>query len=132
VSKDGVKRKYSSGGSVLFETKGDADGFKLRTPTGSLLFKVKFAEDKIKVSDNEENANPFELKAREGDRIKVMAPQEQELGNVRANTVEGPGGKKLFDITGRAGSAAYGVLLLEKLPPAQRYIVFAELYTRGK
>ena len=132
VSRDGVKRKYSSGGTVLFETKGDDGGFKLRTPAGGLLYKVKFSDDKIKVSDNEENANPFELKLRDGDRIKVMAPGEKELGNVRATTVEGAGGKKLFELSGRAGSPSYGVLLLETLPPAQRYIVFAELFSRGK
>ena len=132
VSKDGVKRKYSSGGTVLFEVKGDADGFKLRTPAGGLLYKIKFYEDKVKVSDNEENTNPFELKTREGDRIKVMAPGDKEMGDVRSTTVEDAGGKKLFEVSGRPGSAGYGVLLLEGMPPTQRFIVFAELVSRGK
>jgi len=132
VSKDGVKRKYSAGGDVLFEVKGDDDGFKLRTPAGALLYKVKFYDDKVKVSDNEENANPFELKMREGDRVKVVGPGEKEMGDVRATVVEDAGGKKLFDLSGRAGSASYGVLLLDKLPPVQRYIVLAELFARGR
>lgn len=132
VSKDGVKRKYSSGGTVLFEVKGDDDGFKLRTPAGGLLYKIKFYDDKVKVSDNEENANPFELKTREGNRIKVMAPGDKEMGDVRSNTVEDAAGKKLFEVTGRPGSAGYGVLLLDRMPAAQRFIVFAELVSRGK
>ena len=129
---DPVKRKYRAGDVVVFETKWDEDGFKLRTPTGSLLYKVKLKDDKIKVSDNEENANPFELKARESDRIKVMAPGEKEMGNVRATVVEDASGKKLFDVTGRAGSAAYGVLLLDKIPATQRYIILSELFAKGK
>jgi hypothetical protein len=129
---DPAKRKYRSGETVVFETKWDEDGFKLRTPTGSLLSKVKIKDDKIKVSDNEENANPFELKSREGDRIKVMGPGEKELGNVRATVVEDTAEKKLFDITGRAGSAGYGVLLLDKIPAAQRYIILSELFAKGK
>jgi hypothetical protein len=132
ISKDGVKRKYSSGGNVLFEVKGDDGGFKLRNPAGGLLYKVKFSDDKIKVSDNEENTNAFELKTREGDRIKVMAPGDKEMGNVRSTTVENATGKKLFEVSGRPGSAGYGVLLLEGIPAAQRFIVLAELVSRGK
>ena len=131
-SSDAAKRKYRAGDAVLFETKWDEDGFKLRSPAGQLLYKIKIKDDKMKVSDNEQNANPFELKSREGDRIKVMAPGEKELGNVRALTVEDASGKKLFDVSGRAGSAGYGVLLLDAIPPAQRYIILTELFSRGK
>lgn len=129
---DPVKRKYRAGDTVVFETKWDDDGFKLRTPSGSLLYKVKMKDDKIKVSDNEENANPFELKSREGDRIKVMGPGEKELGNVRATVVEDASGKKLFEVSGRAGSAGYGLLLLDKIEAAQRYIILSELFAKGK
>lgn len=129
---DSVKRKYRAGEAVVFETKWDEDGFKLRSPSGSLLYKVKIKDDKIKVSDNEENANPFELKLREGDRIKVMAPGERELGNVRATLVEDASGKKRFDVSGRAGSAGYAVLLLDKIPASERYIILAELFSKGK
>ncbi|MEO8362369.1 MAG: hypothetical protein ABI672_20245 [Vicinamibacteria bacterium] len=129
---DPAKRKYRSGDAVLFETKWDDDGFKLRSPDGALLYKVKLKDDKIKVSDNEENANPFELKTRGGDRIKLVAPGDKEIGNVRGTVVEDGAGKKMFEATGRPGSAGYAVLLLDKIPPAQRYIILAELFMRGK
>jgi hypothetical protein len=127
------KRKYRSGnGPVIFEIKPNENGFKLRTADGALRWKVKISADKIKISDNEENANPFELKARDGGRTKVVAPGDKELGNVRGNDVEDAGGKKLYHVEGAAGSAGYGVLLLDTIPPPQRSILLAELVSRGK
>lgn len=128
------KRKYRIGSSaVMFEVKpGDDDSFKLRMADGALRWKVKVSADKIKVSDNEENANAFELKPRESSRVKVEAPGGKELGNVRGNDVEDAAGKKVFRVEGPAGSAAYGVLLLDRVPELHRYILVAELLSRGK
>lgn len=127
------KRKYSvEGGGVLFEVKpGDDLGFKLRMADGKLRWKVKVAADKIKVSDNEENKNPFELKTREGDRVKVVAPGDRELGNVRGGAVEDASGAKKFTATGKP-SAGYGVLLLDGIPELERYILVAEIVSRGR
>ena len=127
------KRKYSvEGGGVLYEVKpGDDLGFKLRMSDGKLRWKVKVAADKIKISDNEENKNPFELKTREGDRIKVVAPGDRELGNVRGGDVEDATGAKKFTATGKA-SAGYGVLLLDGIPELERYILVAEIEARGR
>ena len=60
----GDKRKYFyEAGNQIAEVKTkDADGFKVRTADGKLLWKIKIAADKIKISDNEENQNPFEIK----------------------------------------------------------------------
>ena len=137
-SRDSGKRKYHIGsGAVLFEIKpGDGDGFKLRTPDGSLRWKVKVAAEKIKISDNNENDQPFELKLKEGGRVKVVAPRDRELGNVRVSgtklEIENAGGTKLYTVDGASPEGAYGVLLLEEIDPVQRYILLAELLSRGK
>jgi len=127
------KRKYSVGdGGVMFEVKpGDDQGFKLRLADGKLHWKVKVAAEKIKVSDNEENKNPFELKVRDGGRFKVVAPGDRELGNVRDGAVEDASGKKMFTFEGKT-SAAYGVLLLDSIPEIERYILVAEILSRGR
>lgn len=139
--KDSGKRKYSvDGGPVLFEIKpdNDSEGFKLRSPDGKLLWKVKVTPEKIKISDNEENANPFELKMREGDRLKVVAPGERELGNVRFDRaatkteIETASGATKFVVEGSRPSRAYGVLLLDSIPEVQRYILAAEILSRGR
>lgn len=133
ATRESGKRKYTVGdGGVLFEVKpGDNLGFKLRMADGKLRWKVKVAPDKIKISDNEENNNPFELKVRDGGRFKVVAPGDRELGNVRADAVEDASGKKLFTVTGKK-SAGYGVLLLDQIPEIERYILVAEIAARGR
>jgi hypothetical protein len=136
--RDTGKRKYNIGdGPLMFEVKPGDSGFKLRMADGTLRWKVKLAPEKIKVSDNEQNANPYELKMRDGDRIKVVAPGDRELGNVRydraasKSSVDDAASKNLFVIEGKQ-SAAYGVLLLDAIPPPQRYILLAELLSSGR
>jgi hypothetical protein len=139
--RDSGKRKYQvDGGAVLFEIKpdDDSDGFKLRAPDGSLRWKVKITPEKIKISNNEQNANPFELKVRDGDRVKVFAPGEKEAGNVRFDRaaskteVETADGKTAFVVEGSQASGAYGVLLLDAIPQVERYILAAEILSRKR
>ena len=133
------KRKYTLGGEdpVLYEVKpGDDGGFKLRNADGSLRWKVKVAPDKIRISDNEENDHPYELKVRDGGRVKVVAPGERELGNVRFAEgrlqVEDATGRVVFTHGTQKPSAAYGVLLLDRIPERERFILVAELLSRGR
>lgn len=132
------KRKYTIGdGPVLYEVKpGDDGGFKLRNPDGSLRWKVKISDDKIKISDNEENRNPYELKVKDLNRVKVLGPGERELGNVRyaANRVEveNAGGSVVFTAEAKKATGAYGVLLCDAIPERERYILAAEILSRGR
>lgn len=138
--RDTGKRKYSvDGGAVAYEVKpGDDSSFKLRTADGKLLWKVKVSQDKIKISNNEENKNPFELKVREGDRVKIVGPGDRELGNVRFDRatsrtkVEDAAGKTLFLVDRPAPSGAYGVLLLDAIPEVERAILVGEILSRGR
>jgi len=117
----GEKRKYES-----VEVKyGDDGGFKVRTLEGKLLWKVKVTPEKIKVSDNEENANPFELKVKE-QKVKVYAPGEKLLGEVRVRGDHVEIGEK-FRAAGTNAAAFYGVALLEGVPARERAVIFAEL-----
>jgi len=138
ATRDTGKRKYTlAGGPVLYEVKpNDEGGFKLRTADGKLLWKVKVTPEKIKISNNEQNENPYELKVREGGRVKVVAPGDRELGNVRYASgrveVEDAGGKKIFTIGSSKSSGAYGVLLLDGIPDHERFILIAEILSRGR
>ena len=122
--------------SPEIEVKSNDNGFKLRTPDGTLLWKAKITDDKIKISDNEENENPFELKAREGNRTKVFGPDGNELGNVRFDgakiEVENAAGQTLATIPASKPSAAYGVLLCERIPKQEKDILIAEILARGR
>lgn len=111
----GEKNKYQDvQGITIAETKAkDANGFKIRTPDGqTLLWKVKLDASKIKISNNEENRNPYELKKKEG-KIKITK-NDTEIA-------------KLKDITTFSEAAMY----LTDIPKEQRYILVAELLMRG-
>ena len=119
----GDKRKYES-----VEVKFGNDGFKVRTLDGKLLWKVKVAADKIKVSNNEENANSYELKIKDA-KVKVFAPGDRFLGEVRARGNYVEIGDK-FRAAGTKPDAYLGVALLDGIPMRDRAVILAELATR--
>ncbi len=133
----GDKRKYTlEGGGQIAEVKiKDEGGFKVRTNDGKLLWKIKIDADKIKISDNEENQNAFELKKRD-DGAKIERA-ETKLGEVkfykdRAKIkVKDASDQELFDINSDKYAVAYGVLALSEIPEDLRFIIFAELLARN-
>ena len=133
----GDKRKYApEGGNQIAEVKiKDEGGFKVRTNDGKLLWKIKIDADKIKISDNEENQNAFELKKRD-DGAKIERGGTK-LGEVkfykdRAKIkVKDASDKELFDVNSDKYSVAFGVLALSEIPEDLRFIIFAELLARN-
>ena len=136
-SPSGEKRKYrrEPGGQQVCEVKPGDAGFKVRTTDGKLLWKVKVAEDKIKVSDNEENANPWSLKTKYEDKVKVVDASDNEIAEVRfypdKTKVKGPDGTVLWECAARR-SAAFGVLVLDRVPEEHRAILMAEILARRR
>jgi hypothetical protein len=128
--KDSGKRKYALAGTVIYEVKRSDDGFKLRTEDGKLLWKIKNKDAKIKISDNEENKNPFELKIRD-EKIKVVDATDKLLGEVKADA----GGVKIVDGAGKAKYRStifkpepyLGVAVIDAIPAPERAIIMAEL-----
>ena len=132
------KRKYQlEGGGMVAEVKPGDDGFKVRTGEGKLLWKVKLTDDKIKISNNEENTNPFVLAIKGSDRIKILQ-DETELGEVKFYPdrqkvkVKDTSEKELFESNTDRYSAMYGVMMMQQIPDAERYIIMAELLSRKR
>lgn len=133
------KRKYeTNGGSVVAEVKLSDDGFKVRTPDGKLLWKIKIKEGKVKISDNEENANPFVLKIKdERDKTKVLDSTEKEIAQVKYYRdrgrveVKDPANRELYKINTSHYSPIYGVMVMDRIPIQERAIIMAELLARG-
>jgi hypothetical protein len=137
----GDKRYYHRGsatGEAFVEVKISDTGFKVRTPDSKLLWKVKVADDKIKVSDNEENLNAWTMKTKYDDKVKVEDPAEHEVGEVRFSAESGKikvkdaADKELFVLQSGKRSAAYGVLLMTAIPEQYRDVIIAELIARGQ
>lgn len=134
----GDKRKWRrADGSAFAEVKAKGDDdFKLRTPDANLLWKVKLTPDKIKVSDNEENQNPYVLKLGYEDKAKILAQDESEIGAVKfygdKTKVKDAADNELFSIDTQRRSAAWGVLAMDGIPQAHRAIIAAEIMARHK
>jgi hypothetical protein len=130
----GDKRKYDVPGGAPLKVTYKEDGFKVKKEDGELLWKIKTYDDKIKISDNEENENPYEIKFYDGKRAKLKF-QEQELGEVELDneghqTVKGSG--KEFAIGTDQFSGSYAALLIDRIPLEQRLIIVSELLAMGK
>lgn len=135
----GEKRKYrpAAGGPARLEVKPGDNGFKVKTADGKLLWKVKIDDDKIKVSDNEENANPFSLKTKYADKAKVVDAAEKEIAEVRfaadKTKVKAADGTELWETSSpRRRSASFGVLAIEKIPEEHRAVLMAEILARRR
>jgi len=131
---DTNKRSYKVNAKE-FEVKRSDDGFKLKNSSGKLLWKVKFKEEKIKISDNEENNHPFELKKKSAQKIGVEK-EGSDLGAVRfdASTeqleVETAAGKKIFRGGAKKLSYSAALFLLDAIPVEERGIILIELALR--
>ncbi len=132
----GNKRKYMMNGALVAAAKGDGDSFKLKNKDGELLWKVKLAPDKIKVSNNEDGNNAYVVKSRP-DGFKVKR-NEDELGKVnfygdkKKIKVKGATGDALFKANADESSALWAVLLMTDIADAERYIIMAELGARER
>ena len=132
----GDKRRYEMDGQLVAVAKSDGDKIKLKDDAGKLLWKIKLTDDKIKVSDNEENEGAYSLKPK-GDDVKVKKG-EDEIGKVKFYADEGrikvKDGKdaEQFKAKTDKASSMWGVLLMSDIPEAQRFIVMAEIGARGR
>jgi hypothetical protein len=126
TSRDTGKRKYTlDNGPVFLEVKPHEEGFKVRDANGSLHWKVKIDGDKVKISDNEQNANPFVLK-----NGKVLDASEHELGRVADGQVTDANRSVVYRFS--APTTAPGVLLMTGIPPEQQAVIIAELLSRKR
>lgn len=130
------KRVYHEGnlaGPVVLEVKSADGGFKLRTASSALLWKVRFeGDDKIKVSDNEENARAWSIRREAGGEGKVRDTREQVVGRVVRGAVDDVRGAHVFAVRSGPQSLAYGALLMRGVPETERRVIVAELLARGK
>jgi len=132
VAKRADKRKYyDPSNTMLYAVKFDDDGFKLRDRNEELIWKVKLYEDKLKIADNEEMNNGYEVKLRDG-KLKLER-NEREIKSIRLSEstawyeVEGK-----YKIQGFGLSLAPGILMITELKEREKYLIMAELAKRGR
>lgn len=125
------KRKYYSNGTQRYEVKLKDDTYKLRDTGSKLLWKVKTYPDKIKIADNEENLNPYEVKSNNG------AIEVSKDGKV-INTMKVAGneisvnGQPAYKISQTSDSFALGILSIDQIPMDQRLLLLTEFLYQKK
>ncbi|WP_294269433.1 hypothetical protein [uncultured Chryseobacterium sp.] len=125
------KRKYYSNGTQRYEVKLKDDTYKLRDAGSKLLWKVKTYPDKIKIANNEENLNPYEIKNNNG------AIEVSKDGKV-INTMKVTGneisvnGQPAYKISKTSDSFALGILSIDQIPMDQRLLLLTEFLYQNK
>lgn len=130
----GEKHKYiNNGEEVVIVKHSEAGKFKLKTPDGTLLWKVKIKADKLKISDNEEGENAYEIKLSNAEKAKVKR-NDQELGHIKLKDgkLKIEAGKKIYTINGNRISLAYGALAAGDISERDQYIIMTELLALGE
>lgn len=134
MTKADKKKYFDASNNVAFEIKYKPDGFKLRTASSQLLWKIKLYGDKIKISDNEENLNPYEIKITETQRAKLVkdgttiaktsydAAKKQQVLAPEAGTPE---------FISQSYTSSLLVTQIPEIPKIQKDIIIKELILKG-
>jgi hypothetical protein len=135
--KDSDTIKYSLAGAVnVIKVKLKENGFKLKDEN-KLLWKAKFKNEKILVSDNDENEKPCIVK-REAPEIFRVYEDQKLVGTVNYSsfgtiiTASRMTNPATWRVSQSGITAAGGIVLCEKIPDIEKFIIMAELIRAGK
>ena len=129
----GDKAEYRNlDGKLFYTVKQDADGFKIKSGDRTVL-KVKWDyPDKIKLADNDEMNNVFEIKLNENDKYKISQNEklleEYKLSYTANKVWEGPEMK----YSGLESSLAAGIFSVPLCTPIEKMIAIATLKRADK
>ena len=139
---DRVKYKEVAGEAgekqLVAEVKIKPDSVKLVDEKEALIWKVRFNDDKIKISDNEDGNNSCEIKIKSADKGEIRDHSGNELGNVRFYCdngklkVKDAAGAEILVTKDSQFSLAPGVILFKHIPLAHRAIIISEILRRGR
>ena len=131
------KKYFDKNNTVVYEIKYKSDGFKLRTASSKLLWKIKLYDNKIKLSDNEENENPYEIKIVNSHEAKLVrgdntiARTTYNL-NTQIQTVK-YGDQSKSSLSAKVLYSYTNALVkaIEEIPSDQQQIIINELQAKG-
>ncbi|WP_282049914.1 hypothetical protein [Maribacter aquivivus] len=123
------KHKFYANGQMKYEVKFKEESFKLRDADSDLLWKIKIYPDKVKISDNEENENAFEVRPYD-DKIKVKRNEEELYRvNIEGNSVK-VNDTEAFKLSSNQQSYVYAILAIDEIPNEHKMFIIAELLNK--
>lgn len=131
IAKKDKRKYYTSSNEMRYAVKFSDDGFKLRDHNEQLLWKVKWYDDKIKISNNEEMNNAYEIKLRDEGKLKLER-NESLITEVRLNATDEWLDIENYKVRGVGISLAPGLLLIKDLEEMEKIILMAEIRAQGR
>ncbi len=134
LSKNG-KSKYRDQSNVnRYEVKYSDDGFKLRDSNGNLLWKLKYKADKIKLSNNEEMKNAYDIKQK-GEKI-IVTQNDNPVDSLNLGSGSVPAviktSNRTLVISGPTRSPAFALLRFSSIPAELQMILITEVLLSGR
>ncbi len=132
-SADGAEEKVQ-----VAEVKLEPDSFKIVDESEKLLWKVRIKDGKIKVSDNEDGNNSWEIKSKSADKSEIRNAAGEEIGNVKFYAdngklkVKDAANKEILVSKDLKASAAPGVIMFTHIPLKHRVVIISELLRMGQ
>lgn len=115
-------------GDILAYIRYEPDAILCYNADKKLAWKINILSDKIQLSDNAENNNPFEIRLADNGAYKVFSNNNKQIGEVVCKQgVLTARGNRRFETFLKANHPAFGLLLLNDIPEEWRMIVMAEL-----
>ncbi len=130
VVKDKAGYRFIMGGRE-YRVKEKENGYKIYDPSGSMIYKIKEKEGKIKVMKSEDDPSPWAIKFK-GDHYKVVSG-ERELGKIKFYNdkkkmkVKDAKGAEVCEASANRLRAAPAVALFQGLKESNALIIFAAL-----
>lgn len=135
MTKADKKKFYDANNNVVYEIKYKPDGFKLRTASSKLLWKIKLYDAKIKISDNEENLNPYEIKLVNNSTAKLVK-NDTKLARLtytassNTQTITSRNGLEPKEIKGNYAPSLL-INMISEISEDQKKIIINELVLKG-
>ncbi|KAF1081692.1 MAG: hypothetical protein GQF41_2032 [Candidatus Rifleibacterium amylolyticum] len=136
------KYKESAAGAEekvqVAEVKLEPDSFKIVDESEKLLWKVRIKDGKIKISDNEDGNNSWEIKSKSADKSEIRNASGEEIGNVKFYAdngklkVKDAANKEILVSKDLKASAAPGVIMFSHIPLKHRVVIISELLRMGQ
>lgn len=133
LTKQDKRKYYDSNGQIVYEIKYKTNTFKLRTASSDLLWKIKLYDNKIKISNNEDNLNPYEIKFIDTHESKLVKNDFEIARLTSNNSDELLLTKNKTEKVSIHGSYKPSILvdLISEIPKIHREIIKKELNRKG-
>ncbi len=134
VEKNGKSKYRDPSNQTVYEIKYSDDGFKLRTPTGQLLWKVKYKNSKIKLANNEEMKDAYEI-SQKGESAVIKKNdtlvENLDLGEGTIPVIVKSPSRTLM-ISGPSKNPVFAILTLKDIPADQQMVLIMEVLLKDQ